>query len=139
MNRKNLILLLPLALGACCAGHSLVLDNNSGQDQQVTVLERPTGYCARKGVVSITAADEKKFIKKNTQNIDFTLIDSSLHAYAFILPKGKKALLQNGIGFPDMDQVLILNHSDTISLRSDRRVTVNQRIDYFFAVKVMVQ
>jgi hypothetical protein len=106
MRRLSPLLVIPFLLQSCCAGHSVTLNNTSGEDKLVTIQSRRY----------------------------------ATHPYSFTLPKGKNLVVDRGLGFPDMDQLVIVNNTDTIRMTGDDRTKIKaRRIDYFFTVTIDVR
>ncbi len=138
MTRIFQFLTIIIIFCSCCAGHSVTLSNNSDKDRIVKIIE--DGYSTRpfKNYVETNDITRKNFSRKKAERIQFTS-DSVGSSYSFLLGKGQKALIQSGLGFPDMNQKIVINNSDTISLRHDRRIKVKKRIDYFYVVRISVE
>jgi len=124
MNRHIFLLLIPVLWQSCCPGHSVTLKNDSAEDKVITV--RGHHY---------SSLDHKSWFK----GVQFSEIDSAANAYTFTLPKGKEVRVQGGVGGPDLDQQVIVNHNDTILLASDARAKIKKiPIYYFYKVTVDV-
>jgi hypothetical protein len=105
---------------SCCAYHTVTLKNDSGDDKRVTLRGHRYNDVLPKGL-----------------QLQSVTIDSAACTYSFILPRNSKLVVQRGIGFPDFEQQVIVDHNDTIRLRNDPRAKLKfRRIDYYIAVTV---
>lgn len=125
---------------SCCAYHTVTLKNNSGDDRLITLRGHryysylPTDY------FWLTDLSIRKHKSKTGQKLQSVTIDSAACTYSFILPRNTKLIVQHGIGFPDFEQQVIVDNSDTIRLRNDPRAKLKyRRIDYSFAVTVDIR
>jgi hypothetical protein len=135
MNRYLFFLLGPFLFASCCAGHSVTLENGSGEDQLITIRGHRYSSLHRKGYFELRDLSGGGKAKR----VEFIRIDSAENAYTFNLPKRKKIRIQGGLGYPDLDQQVIANNNDTIRLKGDPRTTIKYtRIDYFFKVTVQI-
>jgi hypothetical protein len=123
---------------SCCAYHTVTLKNNSGDDRLVTL--RGHRYYLPKDYFWLTDLSSRRHKSKTGQKLQSVTIDSVACTYSFILPRNKKLIVQDGMGFPDYDQQVIVDNSDTIRLRNDPRTKLKyRRIDFFFAVTVDIR
>ena len=127
-------------LQSCCAYHTVMLKNNSGDDRLVTLRgHRYYGYVP-KDYFWLTDLSSRRYRSKTGQKLQSVTVDSAACTYSFILPKNTKLIVQYGIGFPDFEQQVIVDNSDTIRLRNDPRATLKfRRIDYTFTVTVDIR
>jgi hypothetical protein len=122
---------------SCCAYHTVTLKNNSGDDRLVTLRGHRYYYYLPKDYFWLTDLSSRRHKSKTGQKLQSVTIDSAECTYSFILPRNTKLIVQHGIGFPDFEQQVIVDNSDTIRLRNDPRAKLKyRRIDYFFAVTV---
>lgn len=140
MSRYFPFLIVPFLLQSCCAGHSVTLKNNSGEDKIVTLRGHHYSTLSRKRYFQLKNVSGRQHGDRKPEKVEFLRIDSLANAYTFNLPKGKKVLVDGGLGFPDMGQQVIVNNSDTILMRGDERTRIKlRRIDFFFTVTVDVR
>ena len=129
-----------IALQSCCAYHTVTLKNNSGDDRLVTLRGHRYYYHSPKDYFWLTDLSGRRQKSKTGQELQSVAIDSGAGTCSFILPRNKKVTVQHGIGYPDLEQEVIVDKSDTIRLRNDPRAKLKfRRIDNFFAVTVDIR
>ncbi len=125
---------------SCCAYHTVTLKNNSGDDRPVTLRGHRYYNYLPKDYLWLTDLSSRRHKSKTGQKLPFVTVDSAAGTYSFILPRNTKLIIQHGIGFPDFEQQIIVDNSDTIRLRNDSRAKLKyRRIDYSFAVTVDIR
>lgn|GEM_PF-3799508 len=121
---------------SCCAGHSVTLKNNSGEDQLITYRGSRNYFLHQKGYYQLKNISGGG----KAERVEFIQIDSVQNSCTFNLPKGKKVRVEGGLGYPHLDEQVIVNNSDTIRMKGDPRTTIKYRwIDYFFTVTVDIR
>ena len=137
MKRCSPYLIGFLLMQSCCAYHTVTLKNNSGNDRLVTLRGHRYDYYVAKDYFWLTDLSSRKKKSKTGQKLQSVTIDSMSCTYSFILPGNTKLIVQHGIGFPDLEQQVIVDNNDTIRLNNDPRAKLKyRRLDYFFAVTV---
>ena len=58
------------------------------------------------------------------------LKDTTNNSFSFILKENKSVIIENGMGWPDFKEKVILNENDTILLKTDKRVIVKKKLMY---------
>ena len=125
---------------SCCAFQTVTLKNNSGDERLVTLHGHRYYDYLPKDYFWLTDLSGRRHQRKTGQRPQFVTIDSAACTYSFILPRNTKLIVQRGMGFPDFEQQVIVDNSDTIRLRNDPRAKLKyRRIDYFFAVTVDIR
>ena len=117
MTRRISVLILLFFLSSCDPGHVVILSNQSLKDKEIRVIVADK----RKIILldSIAIIDSENAPKRF---MIAPLKDSTTNSYFFTLHKGKCAILQQGIGSPDLTEKIIVDHSDTILLTNDKRI-----------------
>ena len=106
-------------LCSCDPGHAVVISNHSTDSKHVAVVL--TNKRRFQALDSITIVDSP-----NRYQIS-VLKDVSTHSYSFILEKGTDAILQQGIGAPDLSDKIIINNNDTIALDNKDKVRIQKQ------------
>ena len=112
------ILILLVTLSSCDPGFSVVLSNKSMKERNIkviTVNEQKLTY-----LDSISIVDSRAQFKIPV------LRNKNERSYAFALQPGKEAILQGGIGGPDLREKVIVDGTDTILLKGDKRVHIKK-------------
>ena len=117
MPRLLSIFLILIALSSCDPGYSVILSNQSLTDKNITV--KVTNMNKIQYLDSIAIIDSVNGIERLMVRISK---DTNANSYSFTLEKGKTAVLQQGIGGPDLSEKIIVDLRDTILLSGDRRV-----------------
>jgi hypothetical protein len=129
MTRFILLALLLEMLGSCDPGFMVVLTNKSSNDKAVKVIDENKERVQFMDSISI-ADTGRGFFSNTTLRQPRAVKKTSENSYSFILEKGKEALLQNGIGGPDLNQKIIVNLNDTIFLNQDKRSVIKRKFMY---------
>jgi len=132
MARLISLLSILICFASCDPGFSVVLSNNSQADKNITVLVNDKYPFRLRDSVLITDTLVSFFepYKSHVTNI-VTHPSQAGNAYSFQLEKGKKVLLQNGIGGPDLSQRIVVNNTDSISLsKKEKRVLIKRKFMY---------
>ncbi len=135
MFRQLLLLLaISMTLISCDPGFAVILNNNSAKERYVTVSKVPRQELASRDSMTIGDTSHLDFFSDKTkrQNIVLTRKDTLNNSYSFVLGKGKRALLQGGMGGPDLNQKLEIDNYDTISLKQDKRTIMHKKFMYTF-------
>jgi hypothetical protein len=104
----------------------VVLTNKSSNDKYVKVID--VNKERVQFMDSIFVADTSiGFFSNQTVRQPRTIKKTSENSYSFTLEKGKEALLQNGIGGPDLNQKIIVDFNDTIFLKNDKRSVIKRK------------
>ena len=133
MLRQLLLLLaITLILVSCDPGFAVILNNNSDKDKNVTVSKVPRQELLDKDSIAIADTSQMDFYSGNIkrQNIFLSKKDTLNNSYSFVLGKGKRALIQGGMGWPDLNQKIIVDKFDTISLKQDKRTVIRKKVMY---------
>ena len=123
-----------LTLQSCDPGFAVILSNNSNKEKNVTVTKVPRQELLSKDSVIVVDTSHLDFFsdKLSRQSITLTNKDTLNNSYSFVLKKGKRALLQGGMGGPDYNQKIVIDNSDTILLRHDKRTVIRKKFMYTF-------
>lgn len=125
---------------SCCAYHTVTLKNNSGDDKLVTLRNHSYQYYKPEDYFWLTDLSSRRLRNKKTQKLPSIDVDSAAGTYSFILPRDTKIVVQHGIGYPDIEQQVIVDRNDTIRLTHDPRTKLHyRRIDNFFAVSIDIR
>ena len=126
MTRFILLALLLGLLASCDPGFMVVLTNKSSNDKYVEVID--VNKERVQFMDSIFVADTSRgFFSNQTARQPRIVKKTSENSYSFTLEKGKEALLQNGIGGPDLNQKIIVDINDTIFLNNDKRSVIKRK------------
>lgn len=117
MHRRVLFFSLLLIFSSCDPGYVVILNNQSSKDKSIKVILN--NVTKLKHIDSIPFIDSSDTFEKLKIPV---LKDTNSNSYTFTLDKGKKAVLQQGIGGPDLDEKIIVDLFDTILLKTDKRV-----------------
>lgn len=117
MRRLVLFFSLLLILSSCDPGYVVILNNQSSKDKSIKVLL--VNATKLEYMDSIPLIDSLGTLEKLKIPVCKA---SNSNSYTFILSKGKRAVLQQGIGGPDLREKVIVDLSDTILLNNDIRV-----------------
>ena len=140
MKRHLRYLIGLLLLQSCCAYHTVTLKNSSGDDRLVTLRGHSYDCYQPVDYFWLTDLSSRKHWNKKGQKLQSVASDSAAGTYSFILPKNTKLVVQHGLGYPDANQEVIVDKTDTIRLRNDPRAKLKfRRIDYNFAVTVDIR
>jgi hypothetical protein len=114
MFRLSILLILLSLLYSCDPGYAVVLQNNSTKDRNIKVITTDGYKFTYRDSVSILDSIKRIEIPafKNSNELSYT----------FTLESGKEAVLQQGIGGPDLTEKVVIENADTIHLDSDKRV-----------------
>lgn len=124
------LLMFMVSLSSCDPGFAVVIQNKSGDVRHIEVLatnERKFDY-----LDSISIIDSPLRV-----NIP-VLINRSKLSYSFPLEEGNEAVLQQGIGGPDLNERIVIDKTDTILLNKDKRVQI-KKYGMSTSVKVELQ
>ena len=124
------VFFISLFLISCDPGFAVVLSNNSNTTRVRKIIETNKYKVAR--IDSIRMADSSKntFFERDIPIATPVIAkDTTANTYSFILEKGKKALIQHGMGGPDMSQKIIVATADTIAIqKKESRVKIKRRL-----------
>jgi hypothetical protein len=118
MIKLIVLLIFVVLLTSCDPGFSVVMQNNSGVPKNIEVL--PANKRKLDYVDSMDILDSSLRVKIPV------VINRNKLSYSFMLEQGKKAILQQGIGGPDLDEIIVINKTDTILLKKDKRVIIKK-------------
>jgi hypothetical protein len=113
-------------LYSCDPGFAVVLNNNSNTTKHVTITNvsveeiRCTDSLWINGIELDTS---KRFEKK----IPIIHKDTVSKSYGFSLESSKSALVYSGIGGYDFNKKIVIDDKDTISMKTDKRVTIKRK------------
>ena len=126
MTRFILLAFLLELLASCDPGFMVILTNKSSNDKYVKIID--VNKERVQFMDSISVADTSVgFFSNQTVRQARTVKKTSENSYTFTLEKGKEALLQNGIGRPDLNQKIIVDLNDTIFLNNDKRSVIKRK------------
>ena len=119
-----------LSLISCDPGFSVVLSNNSNTTRTVKIVETNRNKVARTDSIPMANNSKNSFFERGTAGmIPVISKDTTANTYLFVLEKGKKALIQFGMGGPDMSQKIVVANADTISIhKKEPRVKIKRRL-----------
>ncbi|HRN56801.1 MAG TPA: hypothetical protein PLL71_10135 [Agriterribacter sp.] len=121
MYRQVLLFSLLLIFSSCDPGYVVVLSNQSSKDKSIeVVLNKATNLKYKDSIPSIDSLGSFEKLKIPVSK------DTKSNSYTFTLDKGKKAVLQQGIGRPDLDEKVIVDLTDTILLNIDTRIKIER-------------
>ena len=132
-NRKVNFLQLIVAgclLISCDPGYAVKIENYSASSKNILVITPPTDTLTLKYKDSIHIIYQDSGYKIALQK------DFNNHSYTFVLDKNKTAILNQGIGFPDLNQTLVINSNDTIHLKDKKRVNIKRS---FMSTSIIIQ
>jgi hypothetical protein len=117
MTRLLAVLILLFILSSCDPGYVVVLSNQSLKDKDIRVIVADKRKIILLDSIAIIDSENapKRFMLA-------PLKDATTNSYFFTLHKGKCAILQQGIGGPDLSEKIIIDHSDTILLSNYKRI-----------------
>ena len=121
MNRLMPILFFLFVLSSCDPGHVVILSNQSLEDKNIKVIvtdKHKIHYLDSIAIIDSVNALGRLMIAISK--------DSNANSYSFTLEKRKNAVLQQGIGGPDLTEKIIVDFTDTISLIKDKRITTKK-------------
>jgi hypothetical protein len=120
-------------MAACDPGFGVHLTNNSPADVRVQVIETRKEIFARL-IPLMAAGNQGPYRDTVWSTIDST---GSGFVFGFVLKQGLGAILQRGIGGPNMQQKIVINEADTINLMTDKRVKRKRRwVSTFVSITV---
>jgi hypothetical protein len=103
---------------SCDPGYAVIASNRSTGERKVEVVM--TDNRRFQAIDSIFIIDSPSGFKVPIKK------DKSRLSYFFTLKRGKDAILQQGIGAPDLTEKVIVQSSDTIYLNNDKRVNIKK-------------
>jgi hypothetical protein len=127
-----LSLAVSLTLTSCDPGFAVILNNNSDKERNVTVNNISRQELSNKDSMVIADTSSLDFFsdKIKRQKILLASKDTVNNSYSFTLEKGKRALLQGGVGWPNFSQIIVIDNQDTILLRKDKRTLTRKKFMY---------
>ena len=114
MAKQTFLLLLNFILLACDPGHTVILRNDTKEERKIEVV-----LADERKLSALDSIDIVDSLKRNTISITK---DARRRSYSISLEPGKVAVLQQGIGSPDLTERVIVDNLDTIELGKDKRV-----------------
>jgi len=138
MSCFTLIIVLAEMLCSCDPGYSVILTNRSQVDRDVKVTAVNKDQLHLIDSISVADTSGEGFFSNMTAKQRLAVKKTSNDSYSFVLAGGKEALLQSGIGGPDLNQNIIIDINDTILLRHDRRSVIKRKFMYT-SVKVILE
>jgi len=138
MARFILFALISGMLYSCDPGYIVILSNKSPTDRHISVINVNQNRLLYTDSIFVTDTSVlDPFL--NTASKQATKIEkTSSDSYSFVLEKGKEAILQNGLGGPDLREKIIVDRGDTILMKKDKR-SVMKRKFMSTSVRVTIQ
>ena len=130
MIRLILLALVLEMLCSCDPGYSVILSNKSQTARRIKVIDVNANKVLSTDSISVADTSDQEFFTGATPKEFVNVEKTSSDSYAFILEKGKEALLQNGIGGPNLNEKIIVEESDTIWLNKDKRSVIKRKFMY---------
>lgn len=123
MKTKTWVLLISLSfLYSCEPYYDVVLTNNSGKTRCVKFIGSDEYKIEKSDSITIAESPSSLNSPEKRVSKEILIKDMINHSFTFYLDSGQSARLQSGIGFPDMNQRVVIDNSDTILLKTDRRI-----------------
>ena len=120
MTRLFTLLFILFALSSCDPGYSVNLINQTDGDRNIKVIVT--------NEYKIKLMDSILIYEPPFPIVSVKIFkDLKQMSYTFILEKGKTAILQRGIGGPDLTEKIIIENTDTINMKSDKRVKIKKQ------------
>jgi hypothetical protein len=137
MARFISVVLISGMLYSCDPGYIVVLDNKSQTDKYISVINVNQNKLLYTESIIITDTSGPDPFLNTTPKQGVTIEKTSSASYSFVLEKGREAILQNGLGGPDLREKIIVDRGDTISLTKDKRSVIKRGFMYT-AVKATI-
>lgn len=122
MSTKAIVILtVVILLTSCDPYHSLVVENRSAANKHIQVVLPRKEY--------FTPPDSVRLAKTTTQSQHgYELLeriavqdrDAAINRYSFVLPSGRRALLEGGFGIRPITELIIINRADTVKVNERR-------------------
>ena len=126
MGRYILFVLISGTLYSCDPGYMVVLDNKSQTDKHISVINVDQNKLLYTESIIITDTSGPDPFLNTAPKQGVTIEKTSSVSYSFVLEKGREAILQDGLGGPDLREKIIVDHGDTISLTKDKRSVIKR-------------
>ena len=130
MARFILFVLISGMLYSCDPGYNVILSNKSQTARHIKVIDVNENKVLSTDSISVADTSDQEFFTGATPKEIVNVEKTSSDSYTFILEKGKEALLQNGIGGPNLNEKIIVEESDTIWLNKDKRSVIKRKFMY---------
>lgn len=117
-------------LCSCDPGYSVILSNKSQTARHIKVIDVNENKVLSTDSISVADTSDQEFFTAAAPKEIVKVEKTSSDSYTFILEKGKEALLQNGIGGPNLNEKIIVEESDTFWLNKDKRSVIKRKFMY---------